>query len=238
MHANSAFSSVKTLEAHDLWFMDIVKTAPKGFPKHLLTMWAAGELQDMKPNNGDHILHEATTVSVGQFYACGWADKKPKFIISNCGSTNPVQPSICPLHRREIVNGEPVTVAYERHVKQPHMIEFFFEHFSAIYVHDHLCGQGSLAMKCECCTRSWWHHMFGTIFGICIVDAYMAYKYESEQAYLDPKDVDSFIAFIGKLGHQLILNFLEDGQMVRRHSNEGEVFEEGNYNSIPRCMQM
>ena len=80
--------------------------------------------------------------------------------------------------------------------------------------------------------------MFGTIFGICIVDAYMAYKYESEQAYLDPKDVDSFIAFIGKLGHQLILNFLEDGQMVRRHSNEGEVFEEGNYNSIPRCMQM
>ena len=44
--------------------------------------------------------------------------------------------------------------------------------------------------------------MFGT--GICTVDAYMAYKYESEQAFSDPKDVDSFIAFIGKLGHQLI----------------------------------
>ena len=55
----------------------------------------------------------------------------------------------------------------------------------------------------------------------------MAYKYESEQAFSDPKDVDSFIAFIGKLGHQLILNeFLEDGQTVCRHSNEGEVIEE------------
>ena len=52
-------------------------------------------------------------------------------------------------------------------------------------------------------------------FGICTVDAYMAYKYESEQAFSDPKDVDSFIAFIGKLGNQLILNeFLEDGRTV------------------------
>ena len=68
--------------------LGIVKTATKVFPKHLLTMWAAGEFEDMKPNHGDHILLEATTVSAGQFYACGWADKKPKFIISNCGSTN------------------------------------------------------------------------------------------------------------------------------------------------------
>ena len=69
-----------------------------------------------------------------------------------------------------------------------------------------------------------WNH-----FGICIVDAYMAYKYESERAFSDPQDVDSFTAFIGKLGHQLIFNeFLEDGQKVRRHSNEGEVVEEVN----------
>ena len=35
------------------------------------------------------------------------------------------------------------------------------------------------------------------------------------------------IAFIGKLGHQLILNeFLEDGRTVCRHSNEGEVIDE------------
>ena len=64
-------------------------------------------------------------------------------------------------------------------------------------------------------------------FGICTVDAYMAYKYESEQAFSDPKDVDSFIAFIGKLGHQLIFNeYLEDGRTVCRHSNEEEVIEE------------
>ena len=119
VHADSAFSSVRTLEAlkiHGLRFMGIVKTATKGFPKHLLTMWSAGELEDMKPNRGDHILLEANTVRAGQFYACGWADKKPKFIISNCGFTNPGQPSIRPRHHREVVNGEPVTVAYEKHV--------------------------------------------------------------------------------------------------------------------------
>ena len=39
--------------------------------------------------------------------------------------------------------------------------------------------------------------------------------------------VDSFIAFIGKLGHQLIFNeYLEDGRTVCRHSNEEEVIEE------------
>ncbi|KAL5463567.1 hypothetical protein EMCRGX_G032475 [Ephydatia muelleri] len=49
-------------------------------------------------------------------------------------------------------------------------------------------------------------------FMICIVDAYKAYKYEFVQAFSDPKRVDSFTAFIGKLGHQLIFNeFLEDG---------------------------
>ena len=231
VHADSAFSSVKTLEAlkiHGLRFMGIVKTATKGYPKRLLTMWAAGELEGMKPNRGDHILLEATTVRAGQFYACGWADKKPKFIISNCGSTNPGQPSIRPRHRREVVNGEPVTVAYEKSVKRPHMIELFFEHFSVIDVHDHL-RQGSLAMEREWYTHCWWHRMFGTVFGICIVDAYMVYKYESEQAFSDPQVVDNFTAFIGKLSHQLIFNeFLEDGRMVRRHSNEEKAIEEVN----------
>ena len=91
------------------------------------------------------------------------------------------------------------------------MIEFFFENFSAIDVHSHL-HQGSLAMEREWYTHGWWHRMFGTIYRICIVDAYKAYKYEFVQAFSDPKHVDSFIAFIGKLGHQLIFNeFLEDG---------------------------
>ena len=70
-------------------------------------------------------------------------------------------------------------------------------------------------------------------FGICFVDADMAYKYEFVQAFSDPKHVGSFTAFIGKLGHQLILNeFLEDGPTVCRHSNELEVID---IISIPRC---
>lgn len=174
-------------------------------------MWVAGELEDMK----HHILLEATTASAGQFYACGWADKKPKFILLN---TNPEQPSICPCHRREVVNGEPVSCIQET---WPHIIELFFQHFSAIEVYDHL-RQGSLAMEREWYTHSWWHCVFGTILGIRIVHGYMAYRYESEQAFSDPNDVDTFTIFI--LGHQLVFNeFLDDGQIPRRYSNQGKV---------------
>ena len=63
------------------------------------------------------------------------------------------------------------------------MIELFFQYFSAIDVHDHM--RGSLVMEHEWYTHSWWHRMFGTILGICIVEAYLGYRYESEQAFFD-----------------------------------------------------
>ena len=48
--------------------------------------------------------------------------------------------------------------------------------------------------------------MFGTILGICIVEAYLGYRYESEQAFSDSGNVDDFTSFVDKLGHQLIFN--------------------------------
>ena len=77
-------------------------------------------------------------------------------------------------------------------------------------------------MEHEWYTHSWWHCVFGTIFGIRIVDGYMAYRYKSEQAFSDPNDVDTITVFI--LGHQLVFNeFLDDGRIPRRYSNQGEV---------------
>ena len=65
----------------------------------------------------------------------------------------------------------------------------------------------------------------------------MAYKYEFVQAFSDPKRVDSFTAFIGKLGHQLIFNeFLEDERTVCRHSNEGEVIDIILFLDVRKCI--
>ena len=64
--------------------------------------------------------------------------------------------------------------------------------------------------------------MFGTILGSALLIPIWPTNMSLNRLF----DVDSFNTFIGKLGHQVIFNdFLEDGQMVRRHSNEGEVIE-------------
>ena len=62
--------------------------------------------------------------------------------------------------------------------------------------------------------------MFATIFGICVVDAYMAYKFEAEK---DGDATDNFKGFIGKLAYQLIHNqHLDQPMELRSTSNEHE----------------
>ena len=56
VHADSAFSSVKTSEAlqkRGLHFMGIVKTAHKEIPKEYLGDWAAGRISEV-PGRGPH----------------------------------------------------------------------------------------------------------------------------------------------------------------------------------------
>ena len=157
------------LKSHGLRFMGIVKTATKGFPKHLLTLWAAGELEDMKPNSIMVItfcLKQQLSVQGSIMHMDGPTRNLSSSYQTVAPQTQGSQAFTSPRrrHRREVVNGEPVTVSYEKHVKRPHMSELLFEHFNAIDVHDHL-RQGSLAMEREWCTHSRWHRMFGTILG-------------------------------------------------------------------------
>ena len=62
-------------------------------------------------------------------------------------------------------------------------------------MHDHY-RQGSLAIEREWITHTWWHRTFGTIFGICVVDAYLAYRYESDKDFLASTDVVDFTTFM------------------------------------------
>ena len=73
-------------------------------------------------------------------------------------------------------------------------------------------------------TRKWYHRIFTTILGICIVDAFYAYKLEMKQARKDPQD---FTYFLGRLAHQLVFNqFLGAGMNLRDHDDDMEHKEE------------
>ena len=112
------------------------------------------------------------------------------------------------------MNGEFITEARTLSVKRPQMIEQFYSSFSVIDVHDHY-RQGSLGMEREWYTHSWWHRIVGTIFGMCIVDSYMTYKYEMSNGGKEREIID-FNKYIMQLSHQLIFNiFLEDSITLR-----------------------
>ncbi|OWY95099.1 hypothetical protein PHMEG_00034987, partial [Phytophthora megakarya] len=184
--ADSAFASVKTLvqlEAHlGLYFMGMVKTATVEYPKQALTNWF-----ETTPPRGSFKVYGSTTDLANKMYVMYWADRKPKTIICNRGTTLPGTDSVRPRHR--LINREGIyeTLRYEKVISRPQMMELFFSKFSTIDIHDHY-RQGSLAIEREWITRNWTHRLFSTILGMVVVDAYLAYRYDTENA----GNVDSF----------------------------------------------
>ena len=77
------------------------------------------------------------------------------------------------------------------------MVEEFYSCFGIIDVHDHL-RQGSLAMERERERHKWWHSVFATIYGICLIDSYLAYKFEMEAIHNSPDDVLHDVEMIKK----------------------------------------
>ena len=161
----------------------------------------------MKYQDVDHILLETQVDDGRPIYAMGWNDKQLKSIVSTCGTTLAGFPSRRPRHRKVFRDGEWVTKVYYKEVKRPHRIADFLQYFSVIDVHDHY-RQGSLEIERHWITHSWWHRMFSTIFRMCIVDAYLCFKFEAIQRQELPSKVDDFSTFLGKLAYQLIFNDL------------------------------
>ena len=83
--------------------------------------------------------------------------------------------------------------------------------FSTIDRHDHLGQPGSIALEHEWYTHKWWYHIYATVFGMCIVDAYLACKFEVEKAYGSP---DHFRDFVGKLADDLINNAFQSDSIT------------------------
>ena len=222
VHADIAFSSVKTtleLLSRGLYFVGIVKTAHKEYPKAHMNAWVSGSLegQEGAPARGAFHLLESSSGSPQKLYALVWNDKKSKQIIATCGTTNPGNPSVRPRHKivesfLQDESGELKTVAYTKIVQRPQMIELFFKYFSTIDVHDHF-RQGSLGMERAWLTHSWWHRLFATLFAMTFFDSFLGYRHETLEAHGNPVELNEFI---GKLAYQLIFNeYLQDGPTMR-----------------------
>ncbi len=53
-------------------------------------------------------------------------------------------------------------------------------------------------------TQSWWHRVFSTVIAMCIVDAYLMYRYESESADPSKTKILDFADFRSRLAYQMI----------------------------------
>jgi hypothetical protein len=232
---DSAFASVTTAEEclkHGLHFMGIVKTATRKFPAKLLKAWfkdgEAKHKRGVTEGWRGNWATASTDVMIGNvahpIYACCWAEKKPKYIVSTRGTHLRGADSVRSRHKIVETDGRRET----EHFKVPHkrsaMIEMLFDSFSAVDVANHN-RQGTLAFERHWCTHCWWHRVLATILGICVNDAYCIMKLDLE----DDEEAPPLTEF----AHQLVKmitahSFTLSGNRRARADSASDVSEDDN----------
>jgi hypothetical protein len=226
LHADSAFSSVScacALGQKGIFFLGCVKTASKMYPKKYLNDWGRG---DDVPRGAHKTLKGTVHMGSGEhipIFAVAWKDLTIKLLICTRGITcYQGDPSI--RHRRRIVEMEygHENDRYDLAIPRPQVVEMFYSCFSNIDVHDHY-RQGSLAFERTWSTRTWWHRLFMTIFGMICTDAYFAYRLEwKNRNYGDMTEMLTYREFLYRLAYQLIHMEGQEGPNLRRRGNNGE----------------
>jgi hypothetical protein len=217
--ADSWFSSVKLLiqlADRGLHFMGLVKQNHALFPKHHLATWGEGKLDGEAPVRGDSILYSSPIDENSKMYALGYKSHKPKYILSNRGTTLPAPDLVLTRHKIKEVNGVCELDERSYSIKVPQMVHMFFEYFNAVDSHNQL-RQGSLAMERNWLTHTWWHRVFATILGITVVDAYKAYKHEFNQRGSLLEEPVTFLEFVDQLAYSLIFNPFLDTVRTSHH---------------------
>lgn len=227
LHADSAFSSVTCAYAlleRGLFFMGCVKTASKRYPKEYLNRWGR---QENVPRGSHKTLKSTLTMENGAvrpIFAVAWKDLTIKNIICTRGVTS-VQGDPSIRHRRRIVEVEygHENDRYDIAIPRPQAIEMFYSCFSNIDVHDHY-RQGSLAFERTWSTKTWWHRLFMTIFGMICTDSYFAYRLEwKNRNYGDMAGMLIYKEFLHRLAYQLInMEDMERPNLRRRGNNNQE----------------
>ena len=210
--ADSAFSSVATavaLKQHGTYFIGIVKTAHKMYPKQFM-----GTHDFSK--RGDHVALSAN-VQGHQLFAVGWLDGKRKDLVSTCGTTLPSTPATCT--RQEVVVSADKGVStrpYLRTTPRCNIVASYFDNFHFIDVHDHM-RQGILKLEQHWLTRNWVYRVLSTLFGVIVTDCYYA------SGYIHPAEMSGvdFREYVDRLAYQLI-NSDVYGVRTSAYSNEQE----------------
>ena len=203
---DSAFSSVATavaLKQNGTYFVGIVKTASKMYPKQFMQTHHFEE-------RGAHIALSAT-VQCNKVFAVSWLDGKRKDLVSTCGTTLPASPA--QRTRQQVVVSSTSGVKtrpYIRYTPRCNIVASFFDNFHKIDVHDHL-RQGVLKLEQHWLTKNWVHRLFATLIGVVATDCYFASKllYPHQMSELP------FLQYIDKLAFQLINNELYSGRCTR-----------------------
>ena len=122
---------------------------------------------------GSHMVLEASAVDGMDLLAIGYKYNSRKVLCfvstKNVGSTEPT----CYYEARWIdKNGNTMS----RHVPRPKIIDDYFTHSNTVDKHNHV-WQFLLCLEKHWKTEDGYFRIITTIFGICITDAWKAYRY-------------------------------------------------------------
>lgn len=113
-------------------------------------------------------------------------------LIFNASTTNDGGHSVRPRHSLDEVNGVVVGIFNPIQVPWPMVVKEYFTAFPIIDIHDHY-RQGTLVIERRWLTTTWWHRLFGTIWGQIVANAYFAYRLEYRLAQNNIVKISSYL---------------------------------------------
>ena len=175
---DSAFASVTTAFwlywTCGIYFIGLVKTATKYFPVAYL------KRADLYPSIGDSTtivarlnlfsLNSSQRVPVFGF---GWRSKHLKTFVSTCG-TSSVEPEGHWRWRRQIEGVQ--TKRVPSSLSAPHAVKLYYACASAVDTNN-LYRQFLLNLEDSWGTHCWWHRLFATIWGMILINAFLAFTF-------------------------------------------------------------
>ncbi|CAK9034007.1 DDE_Tnp_1_7 domain-containing protein [Durusdinium trenchii] len=184
---DSAFSSVNTclrLSDMGLFYIGPVKTATSRFPREQLQSHSYSHhgasiflTAEMETPSGNPI----------EVFATGWNDGKIKTMVSTCGTSQPGKPH--EKHMWKNPDGALVSVTANKTIPRDATTAEYHTSCGAVDYHNSF-RQGFLALERIRRTKRWQFRVFCTIFGMCVTDAFFAYRHFSSSTC---KDFQSFL---------------------------------------------
>jgi hypothetical protein len=221
VYADSAFASVATAEAlaeKSLFFMGIVKTASRSYPKKFFKVGLDASPNLLRSGRSQFLADENKSM-----IAVGWYDKKLKTILSTCGV-----PGMTSIHERVRyrMKEDGTTERFIKSTPIDLITQEYFKYANKIDVHNHR-RQGEVELERVIHTHSWSLRLASTILGIVLVDAYMMYKYELESESREqqlPAVLMSFRDFQEKIALELSTNtWSSSGKARKRYGSRSSV---------------